>query len=110
MEYKIKKEYLNLWGEEATEDTVITSDDLEMIARGWEKKPEELMDQLIPCGYWYAVQTDREDDWGTGSYDREKALEMARKLRGDHPDALVAVIDNRTSNPVCVEEITDLEA
>ena len=93
MEYKIKKEYLNLWGEEATEDTVITSDDLEMIARGW-----------------YAVQTDREDDWGTGSYDREKALEMARKLRGDHPDALVAVIDNRTSNPVCVEEITDLEA
>lgn len=48
MTYKIKPEFLELWGEDATEDTVITENDLEMIARGWEKAPEELLDQLIP--------------------------------------------------------------
>ena len=58
-------------------------------------------------GPWYAVQRDREDDWNTGSYDREEALEMARKLRADYPDALIAVIDNRGDNPVCVDEITE---
>ena len=48
MTYKIKPEYLDLWGEDATEETIITDEDLEMIARGWEKTPDELMDQLIP--------------------------------------------------------------
>lgn len=48
MTYKIKPEFLDLWGEDATEDTVITESDLEMIARGWEKTPEELLEQLIP--------------------------------------------------------------
>lgn len=48
MTYKIKPEFLDLWGEDATEDTVITESDLEMIARGWEKSPEELLEQLIP--------------------------------------------------------------
>ncbi len=48
MTYKIKPEYLDLWGEDATEDMVITESDLEMIARGWEKNPEDLLDQLIP--------------------------------------------------------------
>lgn len=60
-------------------------------------------------GLWYAVQRDREDDWSTGSYDREEAREMARKLRADYPDALIAVIDNAGTNPVCVDEITDLD-
>ena len=48
MTYKIKNEYLSLWGDDATEDTVITDEDLKMIASGWEKTPEDLMDQLIP--------------------------------------------------------------
>ena len=48
MTYKIKPEYADLWGEDVTEETVITEEDLEMMARGWEKTPEELMDQLIP--------------------------------------------------------------
>ena len=60
-------------------------------------------------GLWYAVQRDHEDDWSTGSYDREKAREMARELRADYPDALIAVIDNAGTNPVCVDEITDLD-
>lgn len=57
---------------------------------------------------WYAVQRDREDDWGTGSYDKEEALEMARKQRKEYPDTLIAVIDD-CDNPVCIEEITDLD-
>ena len=110
MTYKIKPEYLDLWGADATEDTIITNEDLEMIARGWEKTPDELMDQLIPVGYWYAVLMDKNDnDWGYGSYDRAEAVTMAKNLKGDHPDAFIAVIDNhRMSDPVCVDEIRDL--
>ena len=48
MTYKIKPEYLDQWGEDATTDTIITEDDLEMITRGWGKKPEDVLDQLIP--------------------------------------------------------------
>jgi hypothetical protein len=32
---------------------------------------------------------------------------MARNLRKDHPDALIAVIDNALENPFCVDEIRD---
>lgn len=48
MKFKIKEEYADRWGEEVNEDTIITEEDLEMIARGWDVTPEELMDQLIP--------------------------------------------------------------
>lgn len=44
MIYKVKPEFLDLWG--ADSSGIITEDDLEMIARGWEKKPEDLYDQL----------------------------------------------------------------
>ena len=56
---------------------------------------------------WYAVQTNPEDDWGTGSYDLEEAKRMARAQKADHPETLIAVIDNSTPNPVCIEEIRD---
>ena len=46
--YRIRPEFLDLWGSDATEDTVLTDDDLEMITRGWEKTPADVMDQLIP--------------------------------------------------------------
>ena len=45
--YKIKPEFLHLWGEDATEDTVITGDDVESIARGWDKTVADVIDQLI---------------------------------------------------------------
>ena len=45
--YKIKPEYMDLWGEDANEDTVLTEEDLEMITRGWGKTPDEVMYQLI---------------------------------------------------------------
>lgn len=46
MTYRIKPEYLDRWGEDATTDTVITENELETIARGWETTPDALMDQL----------------------------------------------------------------
>lgn len=48
MTYKIKPEFLDLWGEDATEETVLTEQDVEDIARGWDKRPDDVMDQLIP--------------------------------------------------------------
>lgn len=48
MTYKIKPEFIDQWGADATEESIITEADLEMIARGWEMKPEDLLDQLIP--------------------------------------------------------------
>lgn len=58
---------------------------------------------------WYAVLINREDDWGTGSYNKEEAIRMAREQLAEYPDTLIAVIDNSTSNPVCVDEITDFD-
>ena len=51
MTYKIKSEYLDLWEGGDTPydpDRIITEEELEAIARGWEMTPEELLDQLIP--------------------------------------------------------------
>lgn len=45
--YRIKPEYLDKWGPDATPDTIVTYSDVEMIARGWEMNVDELMDQLI---------------------------------------------------------------
>ena len=57
---------------------------------------------------WYAVMMDNEDtDWGTGSDDMEKAIEMAKEARANgHEDAYVAVIDDG-DDPTCVDEIRD---
>lgn len=47
---------------------------------------------------WYAVQMDSEDDWGTGSFDKDEAIEM---MMGNENYTLIAVIEN----DVCIEEI-----
>lgn len=52
---------------------------------------------------WYAVQINREDDWGKGSYNLDEAIAMAKKQKEYYPDTLIAVIENDT----CIEEITD---
>ena len=46
MAYRIKEEFADLWGENP--DAIITDEELEMIARGWEKTTDELKEQLIP--------------------------------------------------------------
>ena len=53
MKYTVKPEFADLWGE--TTNDVITEDDLEMIAGGWEKPVEELLDQLNVYNYESAV-------------------------------------------------------
>lgn len=45
-QYRIKPEYIDLWGDEANADTIISGADLEMIARGWDKTIDEIIDQL----------------------------------------------------------------
>ena len=55
---------------------------------------------------WYAVQKDREDDWGKGSYALEEAKEMAREQKEDYPDTLIAVIAEN-DDPLCIDEITE---
>lgn len=45
--FRIKPEFLDYWGSDATEETVVTMDDVEMIARGWEMDIEKVMEQLI---------------------------------------------------------------
>lgn len=104
MKYTVKSEYLSSWGSETTQHTVITEEDLLRFSKDWELPVNLLRKQLIPyTGKWYAVQTSREDDWGTGSYDMFEAIDMARKQRRYYPGTLVAVIENDT----CTAEITD---
>ena len=54
---------------------------------------------------WYAVQRDREDDWSFGSYNLSEAVKMAKRQKQEYPETLIAVIDDRTENAVCVEEM-----
>ena len=59
--------------------------------------------------FWYAVMTDLEDtDWGTGSFNKDEAIEMARSNKDIYPDGYIAVIDVSTNNPVCTDEIHDI--
>jgi hypothetical protein len=46
--YTIKPEYVDLWGSEISNDTVITEDEVERLAEEWETPVDELLEQLIP--------------------------------------------------------------
>lgn len=63
---------------------------------------------------WYAVMTDREDnDWGTGSFTLSEATKMCKEINNENErngftrDGYIAVIDNSTDNPVCIEELDE---
>lgn len=61
---------------------------------------------------WYALIRDRDDypDWGTGTYDLEEAKRRIREWWNDgYPDAYIAVIDDTGAEPVCEDEITDID-
>lgn len=52
---------------------------------------------------WYAVMRDNDDnDWGSGSYDYNEAVEMVQKYIPD--GGYIAVIEEG-NDPICVEEI-----
>lgn len=54
---------------------------------------------------WYALMTGPDDDdWGTGTYDREEAIARLHDMRSDYPDAYIAVIQE-SENPTCIDEI-----
>lgn len=46
--YTIKPEYVDLWGSEISNDTVINEDEVERLAEEWETPVDELLEQLIP--------------------------------------------------------------
>lgn len=60
---------------------------------------------------WYALMKGRDDtDWGTGTRNREEAIETVKSWRQDvYPEAYIAVIDESGAEPMCIEEITDFE-
>lgn len=105
--YTIKPEYLTLWGEDCTEDTVVDTAEVERLAVEWEKPVDELLEQLEEA-YWYAVMTGPDDtDWGTGSYVLSEAKDKAISYRkSGYPDAYIAVISDG-DDAVCVREIHD---
>ncbi len=71
-------------------------------------KKEE--DNTMEDRIWYAILKDNEDnDWGTGTFDRDEAIHMLRETREFYPDALIAVILDGPPDPVCIEEIRDIE-
>ena len=52
---------------------------------------------------WCAVMRDNDDnDWGSGSYDYDEAVEMVQKYIPD--GGYIAVIEEG-NDPICVEEI-----
>lgn len=61
---------------------------------------------------WYAVQKNRDDnDWGTGSFEYDEAVEMAKKYGSE---SVIAAIDagydedgNETADPICVAEFVN---
>ena len=73
-------------------------DNIEQIVIG-----DNLVALLTDNGLWYAVvRRDDYPDWGTGSYDKDEAMQMAR----DHgPDYYIAVIDESGREPMCIDEI-----
>lgn len=71
MKYTIKPEYIDLWGSEADENTIITEEDIARFAHDWEKSEDELKSQLIPVraksddedepAKWYIIDDARTD-------------------------------------------------
>ena len=57
----------------------LTFEELDEIFSDWQKEIEE-EDENVEYTEWYAIQKDKDDnDWGTGSFNKEEAIEMAHK-------------------------------
>ena len=86
--YNIPIRTLEDWDSGRSNPPVYVAELLERVA----KEDKEMADRL-----WYAVQRDRDDDWGDGSFDRKEAIKMLK----EQGYGLIAVIDG----DVCTEEI-----
>lgn len=69
----------------------------------------EIWNEIKGNSVWYACMQDQDDtDWGTGTYDKQEAIEKVMSWRQDgYPEAYIAVIDESGNEPMCVEEIRD---
>ena len=60
---------------------------------------------------WYAILRDEEDnDWGSGSFDKDEAIEMAKRQNFKYIAVINADYDdkgNATTDPLCIEIITE---
>ncbi len=50
MLYRIKPEFIDLWGDDANEETTVTGSELETFSSEWEMSKSDLLEQLIPVG------------------------------------------------------------
>lgn len=50
---------------------------------------------------WYALQTSLEDDWGTGTYNKEKALKELENNEHYNHIAVILLGDD----PICIDVI-----
>lgn len=67
--FRIRPEYLNLWGEDATLDTVVTLEDVSRLSSDWEVPFNELMSQVIEI-----------DFSGTGFRGQQRPIVIDEKL------------------------------
>ena len=44
--YRIKPEFIDLWGSDANEESVVTESDIERLAVDWDMTPEQIREQL----------------------------------------------------------------
>lgn len=65
--YTIKQEFLSNWGEDCTEETIITAAEVERLAEEWEKPVKELLEQLeeaeTTCGEHFTEHEDENLGW-----------------------------------------------
>lgn len=54
--YTIKPEYIDLYGADATEETILNREQIESFASEWEKPVDELIEQLAPYNFSSAVE------------------------------------------------------
>ena len=58
--------------------------------------------EIVPL-YWFAIISDDDNDWGTGSYNLEESKEKCQRYGKNY---YIAVINERSCNdPICVKEI-----
>lgn len=57
---------------------------------------------------WYAVMMDNDDsDWGYGSDNMDKAIEMAKEARANGNEAAYIAVIADGADPICVDELRD---
>lgn len=74
----------------------------------WQKQysaePEQTEEEPEPEKLWYAVLTDDDNDWGTGSTNYNEAVEIAGRLSQFYDCVIIATISESDGDKTCVSE------